>query len=337
MLVILAFPLVTGEVIETFRGHGGTELLFAAPPEKAAGSPFVAVTVPIDLWNGLPIIEVRVNDQGPFPLLLVTASQTMTLSADLVESLNLPRIGPETPEKATVEVRSVHLGSLVFEDFPAAVMDSSGFGNGKDAPQGLLGLSLFVDHLTTIDYANGALLLEKGSLPAADGKRILEYEHGAKDGLTVPLQVGDLTVNAVLDATIPGSVALHTRYIDKLSLDSEPRVIGRSINEDGEFPLLSARYDGPIRLGDLDIERNSLRFFDVVPEGGVGNEVLQELSLTIDQATQRIRVRRNDAVARRMQEEAAAVGSLSENGDDLRTAFNRDVDKVRMLLILSPT
>ena len=76
---------------------------------------------------------------------------------------------------------------------------------------------------------------------------------------------------------------------------------------------------------------------DVVPDGGIGQDILRELSLTIDQATGRILIRGDDAVARRMQLGAAAVGSLSETGEDLRTAFNRDVDKVRLLLILSPT
>ena len=201
----------------------------------------------------------------------------------------------------------------------------------------MLGLALFADYLTTIDYSNEALVLEKGKLPAADGKRVLNYKLGAKESLTIPLQIGDLTVDAVLDPSFPGSIALHSRYIEKLTLDSEPRMIGRSINEDGEFPILSARFGGAIRLGTHEIERNSLRFFDVVDGGGIGHDVLKELSFTFDQTTQRVRIRRDDGFARRMQIKAATVGSLSKDGDDLRTAFNRDVEKVRLLLILSPT
>ena len=92
--------------------------------------------------------------------------------------------------------------------------------------------------------------------------------NGAKESLTVPLQVGDHTVDAVLDPSLPGSIALNTRYIEKLSLGSEPRMIGRSINEDGEFPILSARFGGAIRLGTHEIELSYEKWSEVYSVSG---------------------------------------------------------------------
>lgn len=344
--LFLAFLPVSGEAFEVLRGHGATGLLFAATPERATGGESVPVSVPIDLSNGIPVVEVRINERGPFPVALTTASRKIRLSAELVERLGLPGMksataggaaGSDGDEERLVKIDSLHLGSLGFSNLPAVVTDASNHVEGEGAPVGMLGLPLFADYLTTVDFANETLALEKGKLPRADGRRILDYKLGAKESLSVPLQVGDLTVDAVLDPSLPASIVLHSRYIEKLSLGSEPRMIGRSINEDGEFPLLSARFDGAIRLGGQDLEQNSLRFFDIVSDGGIGGNVLREFSLTFDQRTQRVRVRRNDGFARQMQLKAATVGSLSEDGNDLRTAFNYDLEKVRMLLILSPT
>lgn len=73
VLVMVAFSPATGVALETLRGHGETGLLFVAPPDKPACSINGAVTVPITRWNGLPIIEVHINDRRPYPLPLVTS------------------------------------------------------------------------------------------------------------------------------------------------------------------------------------------------------------------------------------------------------------------------
>ena len=329
LLLFSAFPPIRGEVLE-----------------DSSGKARAAVSVPIDLSNGPPVVGVHINDQGPFPFALVTTSQTAILSAELVKHLGLTGMksgsvsgstGSEDPGERRVNIDILRVGSLGFKNVSAVVIDSSTYVEGEDGPRGMLGLALFADYLTTIDYANGALVLENGRLPPADGKQVLDYEFSAKGGVTVPLQVGDLAVDAVLDPTLPGNIVLNTRYIEKLALGSEPRVIGRTINEDGEFPLLSARFEGPVRLGGQEIGRNSLRFFDNVPGGGLGHDVLRQFSVTFDQAGRRVRLRPDDGFARQMQQNAAAVESLKEGGDDLRTAFNQDPEKVRLLLILSPT
>ena len=114
-------------------------------------------------------------------------------------------------------------------------------------------------------------------------------------------------------------------------------MIGRTMNEEGTFTILSASFDGTIMLGEQALNRSSLRFIDLVDEAGIGQEVLNEFAITFDQANRRVRFVRDEAQGQRQQQLAAAVASMDEGGAALKAAFNADRDKVRMLLILSPT
>jgi hypothetical protein len=174
-------------------------------------------------------------------------------------------------------------------------------------------------------------------LPEPDGRGILAYRIDDEGNILVPLDVDGIMIDAVVDPGLPGSVVLNRKYVAQLALSGEPKVIGRSMTPEGTFPLLSARFDGPILLGNQPIGSNSIMFMDLVDAGGIGSDVLAEHAVSFDQQARRVRFSKDVTRVTRAQQAAAAIPSLTEGGLPLRSAFNRNPDKVRLLFILSPT
>jgi hypothetical protein len=142
--------------------------------------------LPLTLVDGLPLLEVRINDQGPFRVLLDTGVESAAfLTPRAVRLLALPDEGAsrvvgitgETAE-AGVRVRRVHrleIYGVEFRDFPALEVPGLERFRGLD---GFLGMALFWDCLLTIDYPAERMRITRGALPEPDGREHLPLAAG---------------------------------------------------------------------------------------------------------------------------------------------------------------
>jgi len=139
--------------------------------------------------GGMPTIELMVDGQGPFLFGIDTGAQGESrIDSSLVEKLGLKSTGqiretdpsgrnPQTAD--TVKLDSVSIGGLRFTDVTAASR------NFKNSPRplkvdGILGLSLFAEYLTTLDFPAKQLRIDRGELPKADGAEILDWYRGQR-------------------------------------------------------------------------------------------------------------------------------------------------------------
>src|SRR5512147_2045145 len=121
------------------------------------------VEVPLSLEANLPILEARVNGQGPFRFGIETGAGFVVISPELAAKLGLKRTGgpDDSPE---YHVDRLDIGAAAFHDFPVSALRVA-----QPGIDGVLGLPLYHDLLLTIDYPNRRARFERGSLPAADG------------------------------------------------------------------------------------------------------------------------------------------------------------------------
>ena len=158
-------------------------LLAGIVPVAAQGQP-VAVA-PMRFRGLMPVIEVKLNGQGPFVFMIDTGAG---MQADIDTSvatqlklqpngrvLNGDPSGENDREVNTARIDSITLGGVEFRNVTAVIRPQR---ITKDYPEvdGILGFALFTDYLLTLDYPALQVRLARGALPTANGADILSFE-----------------------------------------------------------------------------------------------------------------------------------------------------------------
>ncbi len=256
--------------------------------------------VPMELFDGLPIVSVRVNGKGPFEFALDTGVTGTVVSAELAHELGLPdmglaltgRPGTAAPARATLtRVDKLELGEAEISGFFAVSADLSTVWTGTRVPQGVLNAAAFPGLLVTLDYRKKRIELRRGRLPVVDGKTIFEWD--AEGTLpSVPLTLNGLKLDVALNLGLASGIDLPERYADSLQLVSEPVAVPKTKTNtgDGESEISVATLNGVAKLGEFTINHPQIRFIDETAFGNIGREILQRFVVTLDIAERRIRL-----------------------------------------------
>src|SRR5437763_11528847 len=174
-------------------------LLLAGIVPVVAQSQPVAVA-PMQFRGLMPVIEVKLNGQGPFAFMIDTgAGMQADIDTSVAQGLNLQPSGrainsdpsgENDREVATVTIDSIMIGGGVakgtrarrtgegvveFRNVTAIVRPHK---ITKDYPDvdGILGFALFSDYLLSLDYPAMQVRLARGALPPANGGDALNLE-----------------------------------------------------------------------------------------------------------------------------------------------------------------
>ncbi|HMF56208.1 MAG TPA: retropepsin-like aspartic protease [Pyrinomonadaceae bacterium] len=265
----------------------------------AAARPNTTVAeVPLKFNGPVPLVEVMVNGKGPFQFTIDTGGQGQArVDSSLVESLGLPKAGQVTASDGmgrntrtldTVKIESLKLGDAQFKNVVAVTRN---YNENPRMPHidGILGFGLFADYLLTLDYPAGRVRIERGELPQADGAEILSYEetHGTP---SVELAFGDVKVSAHVDTgNMMGAIMLPSSVISKLTLASEPRVVGRVRTVTSTVEISEASVKTSMRLGRYEFAQPTVAFAEIFNDANLGLRLLKNFALTFDQKNHRVR------------------------------------------------
>ncbi len=257
------------------------------------------VVVPILIEGGQPVIEVKVNGEGPFRFLFDTgAAGGGRINAELSNRLGLKVVGealasdPSGRQARTVQrvgVDTLEIGGAKFsqiamgrDDRPAAEQ------MGRSDIAGIIGFGVFRDCLVTLDYPAERLIIESGELPAADGKTILSY--AAPRGISeVTLSIDGRDVVAHIDSGSMGGIGLPKFVADELTFASEPVVIGKASTGFNEFEIREGVLNETVRLGSIALKNPVVSIFDIFPTANLGGQFLRHFAITFDQRHERVR------------------------------------------------
>jgi len=189
--LLLPFEIVTenGDQIETGDARVSRYSLGASADLRrpqptgdaaiAAAGGVASAPFRLDPMSGFPIVEARVNGQGPLLFILDTGGHDI-LTPAAAKALGLPLAGAgfslgagrgSTPTRYT-KVARLELGEAAMTDQPFVVLQldlgQAADAQGSPAPiAGIIGLELFERFTVTLDYAGGRLALSAPAPQAA--------------------------------------------------------------------------------------------------------------------------------------------------------------------------
>lgn len=274
-------------------------LLFACVVSIPAQSSPVA-SVPMQFRGETPVIEVMLNGQGPFVFAIDTGGGMQAdVDTAIVAQLKLQPNGKvrggdpsgwNGREFDTVAIDSIAVGGVEFRNVTVITREQR-ISPSYPHIDGILGFSLFADYLLTLDYPNKQVRLSRGELPPANGADILSFEvpHSVP---VVELVIGNLRVPAHIDTgNLVGSFILPTSLLEKLTLTSQPVVVGRARTVSNEIEIKEARLKDSIELGSFEFPQPTITF-PALAESNIGLKALRDFSLTFDQKNNRLKLSR---------------------------------------------
>jgi hypothetical protein len=278
------------------------------------------VSVPLHWFMNKPVVDVKINEKGPYRLFLDTGAQGSVLDQELADELKLPIVGKARvgspggkglPAKQ-VRLDRVDVGGAALSQVPAVSFDRSSLYRGKDVPRGVLSAATFPGYLVTVDYPESRLLIRRGELPAADGVRVFGYD--AKRPLPeIPLTVADQKVTVHLDSGAPGGIMLPLELAKRLPLASKPVEVGRGKRVDQDVVILGAKLNGQVKLGKYVFENPDLHFQDIPgAPGHVGYEFLRRFAITLDAANHRLQLDEKPGAGQRVPAKSPAEAKLPD-------------------------
>nr|MBA3670583.1 serine hydrolase [Gemmatimonadaceae bacterium] len=253
----------------------------------AAGS----VVVPLTKIGDFFYADVRLNGK-PFRFTLETGASFIAISANAAAALGLkpesvePIPGSRTP---VVQLDSLSVGGATFGGLAARVttqFDGMGF-------DGIISVPLLRNLLWTLDLGASRLILERGALPPVDGREVLPIAGQDRgERIDVMMFIGGLPAAVVFDTRYAGWIIVSDSFIPRLQLDGAPRYIGSARGPSlGAFDMQGARLTGAATLGGYSAPKAPIVFRNR-PGSIVGVSFLEQFSITVDQTSGRVRVRR---------------------------------------------
>lgn len=278
----------------------GLVLFFA--PIWALGCRFQSEPTPVQLINGLPYVEVMINGKGPFLLGFDTGfGAELELDADLAKELNIAvtgttQIGDGSGiNEVTLDtgtVNSIQIGSHSAVNC-TAILRSNARKNvpGMENVKGILGMRLFPAHKVTIDYPKRLFWAEKGDLPKANNKDILDYEEVGGGIPQIKIKVGSFSLNALIDSrSMSGEFKIPQEIVGKLSFITTPKLIGKGRTVSNTIEINEVKIKEDISIGALIFNEPTITYPSLNENVLIGSRLLQKFTITIDSKNKRIQL-----------------------------------------------
>ena len=248
----------------------------------------------------MPVIEVKLNGQGPFVFTIDTGAG---MQADIDTSvavrlklqpsgrvLNGDPSGENDRAVDTAQIDSIAFGGAEFRNVTAVIRPQR---ITKDYPEvdGILGFALFTDNLLTLDYPAMQVRLARGALPAANGADILSFEIENRIPV-IEVGIGKIRVRAHVDSgNFVAGFILPEELVEQLRLLSAPVTVGRARSVSNQIEIKQAQLRDTIHIGRYDYPQATITF-PALSDTNVGLKVLREFALTFDQKNRRMRLER---------------------------------------------
>ena len=276
---------------------------------------------PMQMRGWMPVVEVKLNGQGPFAFMIDTgAGMQADIDTSVAERLNLhpsgraingDPSGKNDREVATVAIDSIMLGGVAngtrarrsgdgvveFRNVTAIVRPHK---ITKDYPDvdGILGFALFSDYLLTLDYPAMQVRLARGALPPANGADILNLEIENRVPM-VELAIGKIRMPAHIDSgNFAAGFILPEEIVEQMQLLSQPVLVGSARSVSNRIELKQVQLRNPIRLGGFEYSQPTITF-PALSDTNVGYKILREFTLTFDQKNGRLKLERRTSLLKR--------------------------------------
>jgi hypothetical protein len=279
-----------------------TSLLFVCAAYAVAQNSTVAIA-PMQMRGMMPVVEVKLNGQGPFAFMIDTgAGMQADIDVSVAQRLNLRangRVlngdpsGMNDREVSTSSIDSITFGrggGVEFRNVTAVVRQHR---ITKDYPDvdGILGFALFTEYLLTLDYPAMQVKLSRGALPPSNRADILNFEIENRIPI-IELAIGKVRVRAHVDSgNFVAGFILPEEIVEQLQLLSSPVTVGSARSVANRIELKQVQLRDSITIGRFDFPQATIQF-PALSDTNVGFKVLRDFTVTFDQKNRRLKLER---------------------------------------------
>lgn len=249
--------------------------------------------------RGHPLVEVAVNGQGPFTMLLDTAAGLTTVTSAMKDELGLMLIGrsPQPMQLASgaepIDLYTLGFVTLAGRPAPAPItVILDGPLKLVKPARGILGMNVLARFSVDIDQPNRRLILAESGTPPPAGIDWITLPLAPRydDFLVIEVEIGGVAAKAVVDTGANGTI-LNADLAAALGVveGADGVTAGRLLGGGGK--TLRARL-GPLSVGaarwdEIAVQAAPLPLFraleiDDGPALILGNDVLAQVRLFID-------------------------------------------------------
>lgn len=303
LLSLLQFTVVTADAVQPFMFSPLLKPFGRDVPSVVDFNGKDAADIPLKMDVGLIIVEVKINDKGPFRFIVDTGTDVSILSSDLVEQLEIKPINVRKRTFHTHQkqidintfqylIKKVQLGEIVFNNatFIATNTANDDFQLLKNLNvQGVLGQNTFYDIVMTLDLSENKMIMQRPDKVVHTEKGYISFESDYYLPIikTKIIKKGSESTNLFLiDTGYSGFVKMAECYKnDETPMNND--VLSHDIFNRPENGFL-AELDGVWLIGDIKIERPMVKYemgtCEKSPKWGlIGTRFLQYHKVTIDQ------------------------------------------------------
>jgi hypothetical protein len=279
-------------------------LCFIGVVSAPAQNRTVAVA-PMQFRGLMPVIEAKINGQGPFFFAIDTGGGMQAdIDTSVATRLNLQPTGKvligdpsrqNDREMELTSIASLTFGGAEFRNVTALIRAQR---ITKDYPEvdGFLGFALFTEYLLTLDYPAMQVRLARGALPKANGADILPFEIENRIPV-IEVAVGKLRMKAHVDSgNFVAGFILPEDVVEQLTLLSEPVTVGHARSVTNKIEIKQAQLKDTIRIGSFQYPEATVAF-PAPSDTNVGFKILREFAITFDQKNKRMKFERAAANA----------------------------------------
>jgi len=302
-------------------------LIFACVFSVPAQNSSVAVA-PMHFRGLMPVIEVKLNGQGPFVFAIDTGGGMQAdIDPSVATQLKLDPVGSVLSGDPSLQndrrlnitrIDSLTFGGAEFRNVTALVRPQR---ITKDYPEidGILGFALFTDYLLTLDYPAMEVRLAKGSLPVANGADILSFEIENRIPV-IEVAIGRLRLKAHIDSgNFVAGFILPEAVVEQLPLLSPPVTVGRARTVSNLIEIKQAQLRDTIHMGSFDYPQATIAF-PALSNTNVGFKVLREFALTFDQKNKRMKFKRPPSTADNRRAPKQVKTSVAREADQVNNS-----------------
>lgn len=265
-----------------------------------------AAIAPLRFVRGVPVVQVHIDGQGPFDMVLDTGAMLCVVSPRLIERLD----GTDASDlaRARGQVSDVHgrtvdiahelrgrrwsIGQADLPSFRAAVLPIENVRLALgEAIEGILGMPAFAGRTFSIDYAGRRLGIGwemPGDVPAA---HVLEADLD-RHGLRVPVRWRHETLSFALDTASTLGVEIKRQEIWRMAFTAPPQTTrgAQGLTGGGEDELIGRLYDD-MHLADVTLRRPIVRSGS---DNRIGAALLSQFTLHVDTRRRRVALEPRD-------------------------------------------
>jgi len=242
----------------------------------------------MSMTQGIPLVQVRIDGQGPFSFVLDTGTNCeAVISPRVARRLGLRATGQRSITDLggkgahmldAVELNILSVAGAEFHGVRAVVTD---LPDGDSVLDGILGFGLFRSKLLTLDYPRHRLIVEEGALAGARDEHVVPMRMPSGIPL-VEIEIAGTRIEAGVDSggrglSIPASMTGRFRFGGGM----DTVAFGRT--QVSSFPLRGAVLDGAVELAGFRFEQPWLEVNPIFGIANIGSGALRDFIVTFDQ------------------------------------------------------